>query len=121
MGWTKLKTIRSAQRLAATMICGCAAIAFAEGPALAQGSALPPVTVEAPTRQQPRVGRVPSTRPVRRASTASSRAPAATQQVQPDAAGRSAGEKANGPVKGYLASQSATATKTDTPILQTPQ
>jgi iron complex outermembrane recepter protein len=125
----ELKTIRSGQWLAATMICGCAAIAFAEAPALAQGtsgaearpapsgSALPPVTVEAPTRPQPRIGRVPSTRPARRASTASSRAPAATQEVQPD----SAGEKANGPVKGYLASQSATATKTDTPILQTPQ
>ena len=31
------------------------------------------------------------------------------------------GERANGPVVGYLASQSATGTKTDTPILTTPQ
>src|SRR5262249_46284092 len=30
-------------------------------------------------------------------------------------------ERANGPVRGYLARQSATATKTDTPILETPQ
>ena len=39
-----------------------------------------------------------------------------------DSGGRGAvGERAIGPVVGYLASQSATATKTDTPILTTPQ
>ena len=45
------------------------------------------------------------------------------QQQQPaDSGGRGAvGERANGPVVGYLASQSATGTKTDTPILTTPQ
>ena len=41
---------------------------------------------------------------------------------QSDSGGRGAvGERGIGPVVGYLASQSATATKTDTPILTTPQ
>ena len=31
------------------------------------------------------------------------------------------GERATGPVRGYVATRSATATKTDTPILETPQ
>ena len=44
-------------------------------------------------------------------------APAPQQQtVQPGVRG-AAGERANGPVVGYLASQSGTGTKTDTPIL----
>jgi len=40
--------------------------------------------------------------------------------VQPGVRG-AVGERANGPVVGYLATQSATGTKTDTPILTTPQ
>ena len=50
-------------------------------------------------------------------------APAPPQNVEPGArgAGGAARERANGPVVGYLATQSATATKTDTPILTTPQ
>lgn len=46
--------------------------------------------------------------------------PARQQSVEP-AARAAVGERANGPVVGYLASQSGTATKTDTPILTTPQ
>ena len=42
------------------------------------------------------------------------------QTVQPGVRG-AVGERANGPVVGYLASQSGTGTKTDTPILTTPQ
>jgi iron complex outermembrane receptor protein len=106
-------------------ICGIAAVAFADGSALAQGasgsSALPPVTVDAPKRQQASSRPAQSTRAARRARSTASRAPAATQNTAPAVAGRSAGEKATGPVTGYLASQSATATKTDTPLLQTPQ
>jgi iron complex outermembrane receptor protein len=37
------------------------------------------------------------------------------------AGGRGAVERADGPVNGYLASRSATGTKTDTPLLETPQ
>ncbi len=38
-----------------------------------------------------------------------------------DVTGQGADERANGPVVGYVARQSATSTKTDTPILETPQ
>ncbi len=39
--------------------------------------------------------------------------------IQPSTA--EVGERATGPVRGYLANQSATGTKTDTPLLETPQ
>ncbi|MEH2535169.1 iron complex outermembrane receptor protein [Bradyrhizobium sp. AZCC 1588] len=93
-------------------------------PSLAQGSpqpqSLPPVTVDAPKPQTARRA-LPARRAATR-STATRRAavPAERQTVQSDTAG-SAGERATGPVVGYLANQSATATKTDTPILTTPQ
>src|SRR4051812_48882476 len=94
------------------------------GPVQAQsGQALPPVTVDAPKPQTVR-----ATQPARRAArsqraTRRVAAPAPPQQVvEQDVRGRGAArERANGPVVGYLASQSATATKTDTPILTTPQ
>ena len=91
------------------------------GPVLAQsGQSLPPVTVDAPKPQAAR-----PTQPSRRAtrsqsSTRRATAPAQQQTVQPGARG-AVGERATGPVVGYLASQSATGTKTDTPILTTPQ
>lgn len=93
------------------------------GPAPAQsGQSLPPVTVDAPKQQAAR-----PTQPSRRAARSQSGARRATapapvpqQGVQAGARG-AAGERATGPVVGYLASQSATGTKTDTPILTTPQ
>lgn len=86
-------------------------------------SALPPVTVEAPKQQQAR-----RTQPARRAArparttprSIANRAPAQAQSVPSSGAG-GGGERGNGPVTGYLASQSVTATKTDTPVLTTPQ
>ncbi|MEH2622661.1 iron complex outermembrane receptor protein [Bradyrhizobium sp. AZCC 1719] len=83
-------------------------------------SSLPPVTVDAPTPQAAR-----PTQPSRRAARSQGAtrrvvAPARQQNVESGARG-AAGERANGPVVGYLASQSATGTKTDTPILTTPQ
>ena len=38
-----------------------------------------------------------------------------------DVSGQTSAERANGPVVGYVAKQSATATKTDTAVLETPQ
>ena len=92
------------------------------GPALAQsGQSLPPVTVDAPKPQAARPTQ-PSRRAARSQSTARRVAAPVPQQqtVQPGVRG-AAGERANGPVVGYLASQSVTGTKTDTPILTTPQ
>jgi outer membrane receptor protein involved in Fe transport len=94
------------------------------GPVLAQsGQSLPPVTVDAPKPQAAR-----PTQPARRAARSQSsarRATAPAQQQPPqtvDSVGRGAiGERGIGPVDGYLATQSVTATKTDTPILTTPQ
>lgn len=86
----------------------------------AQNSNLPPVTVDAPTQQQLR-------RTAQRRNAARTRAPArrvaAPAQATPaDTANRGpVGERANGPVVGVLATQSGTSTKTDTPILTTPQ
>jgi len=93
------------------------------GPVQAQsGQALPPVTVDAPKPQTVRPTQ-PSRRVARsRGTTRRVAAPVRQQVVEQDAARGGAGvERANGPVVGYLASQSATATKTDTPILTTPQ
>ncbi len=87
-------------------------------------SALPPVTVEAPKQQQQARRTQPARRSARAARTGSrataNRAPAQAQSAPPRGAG-SIGERGNGPVTGYLASQSVTATKTDSPVLTTPQ
>jgi iron complex outermembrane receptor protein len=83
-------------------------------------TALPPVNVDAPKPQTAR--RIQPTRQATRSRSATRRAavPAQRQTVDPGARGAS-GERATGPVTGYLANQSATGTKTDTPILTTPQ
>jgi iron complex outermembrane recepter protein len=86
-------------------------------------SNLPPVTVEAPKQK-----RVRSAQPPRRAArvaritarSTAARAPAPAQSV-PVSGAHGGVERGTGPVTGYLASQSVTATKTDTPILTTPQ
>src|SRR5262245_16314252 len=83
-------------------------IGEAVSPASAEPAvSLPPVTVEGNRRRPPRARQavpqpkrvVPVQRPVEQAPV----------------------ERANGPVVGYVAGRSATATKTDTPILETPQ
>ncbi|MGX1110266.1 MULTISPECIES: TonB-dependent siderophore receptor [Bradyrhizobium] len=87
-------------------------------------SALPPVTVEAPKHQQQARRTQPARRAARAARTTprsiANRAPAQAQNVPAPGSG-GGGERGNGPVTGYLASQSVTATKTDTPVLTTPQ
>ena len=88
----------------------------------AQSSQLPAVTVNAPEQQQAR--RAQPQRNTTRARGTARRvaAPAPAQQVAPDGAVAGAvRERGTGPVVGYLAHQSVTSTKTDTPILETPQ
>ncbi|MGN6117140.1 MAG: TonB-dependent siderophore receptor [Nitrobacter sp.] len=84
-------------------------------------SQLPAVTVDAPNQQAAR-----QAKPARRAarsSRASRRAvaPAQRQVVVPQDNAGAGVERAKGHVDGYLATRSASATKTDTPILETPQ
>ena len=89
-------------------------------PAQAQSaSQLPAVVVEQPSRPaaRPRPARKPQA-----ASTASRRT-AQRGTATPDAAAAAGvrSETATGPVRGYLANQSGTGTKTDTPLRETPQ
>jgi iron complex outermembrane recepter protein len=97
------------------------ALSLPSGAARAQMS-LPPVTVDAPQKRTRPVVAQPS----RRTATAHS-APSNSAARSPQAAsvasaspGRG-GERANGPVHGFVATRSGTATKTDTPLIETPQ
>jgi iron complex outermembrane receptor protein len=82
--------------------------------------ALPPVVVEQPQAKRRNVG----TQQAQKARTARRARPARNAAAPPSAAAPApAGpaETGTGPVQGYIATQSATATKTDTPLHQTPQ
>ena len=90
-------------------------------PVQAQSSAqeLPAVVVDQPSRPAAR----PRPARTRQAAPASSRRTAQRGTATPDAAAAAGGraETATGPVRGYLAGQSGTGTKTDTPLRETPQ
>jgi iron complex outermembrane receptor protein len=91
-------------------------------PAQAQSSAreLPAVVVDQPSRR-PAARSRPA--PRRQAASAASRRNVQRVQTAPDAAAAAGArtETATGPVRGYLAGQSGTGTKTDTPLRETPQ
>jgi iron complex outermembrane recepter protein len=90
--------------------------------AQAQSSAqeLPAVVVDQPSRP-PAARSRPA--PRRQAASAASRRAAQRGQTAPDAAAAAGAraETGTGPVRGYLANQSGTGTKTDTPLRETPQ
>lgn len=96
-------------------------IEIAPAPAQAQSQSLPPVNVEAPKPQAARRTQPARRLVARRATTTRQTAAAAQRDIAESDSRGGRGERANGPVVGVLASQSATATKTDTPILTTPQ
>ncbi len=86
-------------------------------------STLPPVTVEAPSVKKRTATAPPETR---RSVVAAARRgkPKQISSIPSQAATLGAGhgaERANGPVNGYVATRSASSTKTDTPIIETPQ
>ena len=91
-------------------------------PAEAQSSAreLPAVVVDQPSRP-PAARSRPA--PRQQSASAASRRAAQRAQTAPDAAAAAGArtETATGPVRGYLAGQSGTGTKTDTPLRETPQ
>ncbi|RJF77004.1 TonB-dependent siderophore receptor [Rhodopseudomonas palustris] len=108
------------------LICSTAlGVSLPLGEAQAQsGRDLPPVTVDAPKPQTARRAAPPQRATRAPTTTRRAAAPARQPAAPPVAAAANAGrgiERANGPVVGYLANQSATGTKTDTPILSTPQ
>ena len=87
-------------------------------------STLPPVTVDAP-QQRPAARRVKPRTTVSRPRGPARRVAAPSRQALPAQPSLAAGagiERGTGPVlNGYVAQQSVTATKTDTPLLTTPQ
>src|SRR6266702_6983488 len=91
-------------------------------PAQAQSSAreLPAVVVDQPSRP-PAARSRPASR--RQSASTTSRRTAQRGQTTPDAAAAAGArtETATGPVRGYLANQSGTGTKTDTPLRETLQ
>ncbi|WP_315830781.1 TonB-dependent siderophore receptor [Bradyrhizobium prioriisuperbiae] len=97
-------------------------------PALAQaaapsGRSLPAVTVDAPQQRRvqarPAAGRAASSRAARRATAARQAAQQAAQSATSQEKSRI--ESGNGPINGYVAGRSLAGTKTNTPILETPQ
>jgi iron complex outermembrane recepter protein len=101
---------------------GIVACSIGTSKALAQAEALPPVTVDAPksstaTSTPKRTGAASTTKRRRAAARSRTTAPAAAVA---DTGTRSR-ETATGPVAGYVATRSAAGTKTDTPLLETPQ
>lgn len=83
---------------------------------------LPPVTIESPSRRSQRQGAQTSVRgrTARTARTQADRGAGAPPVESTAGSGRSGSESAWGPVDGYVASRSASGTKTDTPLIETP-
>ena len=99
--------------------CGLEMPAYAQGistaPAARDGGLLPSITVNPPqVAPQRAAGRATQTR-TRTSRSQAARAPA------PASVSQEYIERANGPVRGYIAKRSATGTKTDTPLIETPQ
>ncbi|MHC2462062.1 TonB-dependent siderophore receptor [Bradyrhizobium embrapense] len=110
------------QRFAASALVMVSVVAADNAVAQTQ---LPSVTVDAPSHRQAARSQQPSQRTThaRSAARRATAAPVGAQQpAAQQAPGASGGhERGNGPVTGYLARQSASGTKTSTPIIQTPQ
>lgn len=104
-------------------LCAVSGLALSVPTETAQAqSTLPAVTVDAPQQR----ARPTTARPAQRASTGraaranrAARAPQAAPVAA--AANPNAGERAGGPVVGFVATRSGTGTKTDTPLIETPQ
>jgi iron complex outermembrane receptor protein len=85
----------------------------------ASGSSLPAVVVDAPSRARPAARPQPA-RNANRAAARPQRGRTTTAAPPTAAAATSAAETATGPVAGYVAGRSATGTKTDSPLVETP-
>ncbi|MCP1779734.1 iron complex outermembrane receptor protein [Bradyrhizobium japonicum] len=84
---------------------------------------IPTVSVEAPA-QRARPAAAASSRRSATARTARANRRSPAQRAMPTqsaSANRDTDERANGPVRGFVATRSGTATKTDTPLIETPQ
>jgi iron complex outermembrane receptor protein len=83
---------------------------------------LPPVNVDAPQQRiRPAVAQSSSRGTITRAARSKRAAQAPQPASAATASSRGGGEHANGPVHGFVATRSGTASKTDTPLIETPQ
>jgi iron complex outermembrane receptor protein len=122
--WTRLR-FASVSLIALGLPSGSSWAQNATTPA--EGTNLPPVTVDAPKQRAVRnvssaAGRSSTTR-TRTAVRRTRNAPAEVADVNP-ASGRGTakpGSDPRGPINGYVATRSMTGTKTNTPIMETPQ
>jgi iron complex outermembrane receptor protein len=104
--------LRSLLLLTAAIVAAPGGVDQAAAQGTAAGtSALPPVVVQPPRQARPQAAPRRAPRRVARRAPAPVVAPTRSEPA----------ERANGPVRGIVARQSATGTKTDTPILETPQ
>lgn len=112
-------------RIVSARSCGLASAvaclpALCAGPAVAQQSGesvpLPPVTVEA-TQQQKK----PQKKAVAKKAAPATVQPSPAPQPPSSAPAPTTYQGATGPANGYVATESATATKTGTPLIETPQ
>ncbi|MGP9812885.1 TonB-dependent siderophore receptor [Rhodopseudomonas sp. NSM] len=85
----------------------------------ASGSSLPPVVVDEPSRARP-AARAQRTRNAPASVARSQRGRSSTSAPPAAAAATSAAETATGPVAGYVAGRSASGSKTDTALIETP-
>lgn len=115
-------SIVRASRAIMLSAASCGALLSSGGEAAYGQSTLPPVNVEPPkTEQRPRAT-TPSAN--RRVTTVRRSAPARARETQvtpQNTAAGSAGENPRGAPVGYVAMRSYTGTKTNTPIIETPQ
>jgi iron complex outermembrane receptor protein len=107
-------------------LCLFVGSAFAQQGSGASSSNLPPVTVDAP---EPRAAASGASKPTRRAAGSASRRGQGQAQTVAASSALPARETKNvrpgqdprGPVNGYVADRSLTGTKTNTPLMETPQ
>ena len=95
---------------------------FAQSTNSAGATPLSPVVVDSPQQKRATATRPARTRgsASRARSTTARAAPAATTAPAPNTGSGARQESAWGPVQGYVATRSGTATKTDTPLIETP-
>jgi iron complex outermembrane receptor protein len=115
--------MRPLARHAALLLATAFGLSIEAAPSLAQtpSQSLPPVSVDAPKPQTVRRAQ-PARRQAARPSRATRQTAAPVDRQATEAGTRGfVGQRGLGPVDGYLANDSVTATKTDTPLLTTPQ
>lgn len=89
--------------------------------AQAQSTSLPPVTVDAPTQRAVKRAAAAPQRAARTTRRAAARRPASPPPQPAEIAASRGVERVTGPVNGFVATRTATGTKTDTPIVEVPQ